>query len=194
MSEAGGFGLVPQTVLRDGPLGTGSVQRWVGEPDEPLGDVVDIVLRRELRPGWVVGFEAEDLVGREVVVAHRDTPAVRSMAVLDTVLNNTDRKGGHLALDGDGRLWGFDHGLVCHVEPKLRTVLWGFAGDPLTEGDVERLGRLRAALDADLAVELCQLLTAEEVQALTRRVDRLLAAGLHPQPPRHRYGIPWPPV
>lgn len=194
MSEAGGFGLVPQTVLRDGPVGVGSVQRWVGEPAEPLGEVVDIVLRAQLTPGWVVGFEAEDLVGREVVVAHRDSPAVRSMAVLDVVLNNTDRKGGHLALDAAGRLWGFDHGLVCHAEPKLRTVLWGFAGEPLAAEDVARLGSLRAALDGPLLPELSTLLTTEEVEALTRRTDRLLAAGLHPHPPRHRYGIPWPPV
>ncbi len=194
MSETGGFGLVPETVLRDGPLGLGSVQRWVGEPEEPLEEVVDIVLRARLRPGWVVGFEAEDLVGREVVVAHRDGPRMRSMAVLDAVLNNADRKGGHLALDADGRLWGFDHGLVCHAEPKLRTVLWGFAGDPLDPADVERLGRLRAALEGDLCDALGPLLTAEERVALTRRVDRILASGVHPLPPRHRYGIPWPPV
>ncbi len=173
------------------------MQRWVGDPEEPLAEVVDIVRRADVRPGWVVGFEAEDLVGREVAVVHRDGPQVRSMAVLDAVLNNADRKGGHLALDAQGDLWGFDHGLVCHAEPKLRTVLWGFAGEPLAAADVERLERLRTALDAetgDLGAALEPLLTAEERVALTRRVDRLLAAGLHPQPPRHRYGIPWPPV
>lgn len=194
LSEAGGFGLVPETVIRDAPVGPGSVQRWVGQPDEPLDDVVDIVVRSALEPGWVVGFEAEDLVGRTVVVAHRDTAQVRSMAVLDAVLNNADRKGGHLALDAVGHLWGFDHGLVCHAEPKLRTVLWGFAGEPLEPHDIDRLGRLRACLEGPLADELEPLLTLEERQALLRRVDGLLGTGRHPDSPRHRYGIPWPPI
>lgn len=186
--------MVPETVLRDGPVGPGSLQRWVGDPGEPVGSVVDVVPTRDVEPGWLVGFEAEDYSGRPVCVVHRDDPQLRSMALLDAVLNNADRKGGHIALDATGHVWGFDHGLTCHEEPKLRTVLWGWAGEPLTPEDVARLGRLRPALDGDLAARLATLLTAAEVEALRVRVDRLLRTGRHPDHPRHRYGIPWPPI
>lgn len=194
ISRAAGFDLVPETVLRDGPAGRGSVQRWVGDPDQPLDTVVDLVRVRDVQEGWLTGFEGEDMAGRAVAVVHRDTPAVRSMATLDAVLNNADRKGGHLALAPDGQLWGFDHGLTGHEEPKLRTVLWGWAGMRLVAADLERLEALDAALSADLAVVLTRLLTRREVRALRARVAELLQTGRHPDHPAHRNGIPWPPV
>ncbi len=194
VSAAGGFGLVPETVLRDGPVGPGSVQRWVGDPEQPLGSVVDLVRVTDVPDGWRIGFEAEDGAGRPVAVVHRDTAAVRSMATLDAVLNNADRKGGHLALGPDGQLWGFDHGLVGHEQPKLRTVLWGWAGQRLATADVERLEVLDRALSGDLASRLRPLLTRREVGALRGRVAALLHSGRHPDHPVHRYGIPWPPL
>ena len=194
VSAAGGFDLIPETVLRSGSMGWGSVQRWAGIPAEPLREVVDLVRTSQVEPGWLVGFEAEDMMGRPVAVVHREEPAMRSMAVLDVVLNNADRKGGHLGTDQDGRLWGFDHGLTCHAEPKLRTVLWGWAGEPLDPGDVARLGQLATSLDGSLSQDLAALLTRAEVRALRERVDDLLSTGRHPEHPVHRHGIPWPPL
>jgi uncharacterized repeat protein (TIGR03843 family) len=175
-------------------MGPGSVQRWVGDPEQPLDGVVDLVRVNAVEDGWRTGFEGEDMAGRPVAVVHRDTPAVRSMATLDAVLNNADRKGGHLALSPDGRLWGFDHGLTGHEEPKLRTVLWGWAGEPLAPADILRLERLDGALASDLAIALMPLLTRREIGALRGRVAELLHSGRHPEHPAHRYAIPWPPV
>ena len=194
ISAAAGFHLVPETVLRDGPMGPGSVQRWVGDPEQPLDPVVDLVRVRDVEEGWLTSFEGEDMAGRAVAVVHLDTAAVRSMATLDAVLNNADRKGGHLGLAPDGRLWGFDHGLTGHEEPKLRTVLWGWAGQRLAPADLARLEVLDDALSAGLADTLAPLLTRREIGALRGRVADLLHAGRHPEQPVHRYGIPWPPL
>ncbi|WP_238539336.1 hypothetical protein [Janibacter hoylei] len=116
------------------------------------------------------------------------------MAVLDAVLNNSDRKGGHI-LEHDGRLWGIDHGVGLHAEPKLRTVLWGWAGDPIQPADLERLSRLDAALDrAEVRAELTVLITPVELAALAERVADLLGEGRHPEPSGEWPSIPWPPL
>ena len=214
ISRVGGFDLVPPTVLRDGPLGRGSLQLWVEQEPERLADpaagLVDVMASEELPPGWraVVSGEAED--GAAVLVAHADDPALRTMATLDVVLNNADRKAAHLTLDTRSRLRGFDHGLALHEDDKLRTVLWGFAGEPVAPDDLARLERLTAALDrvgatpsptghhpeepvpAGDAARLGELLSVPEVAALRRRVANLLAAGVLPMPPQERYPLPWP--
>ncbi len=191
VSEAGGFGVVPPTVLRTGPLGHGSVQLWVrpleGEP-EPL---VDVVAPSAVPDGWVVVLHGEDPLGERVVVAHSTEPALRTVAVLDAALNNSDRKGGHLMRDG-AAVRGCDHGVSLGVEPKLRTVLWGWAGEPIDDEDLERLRRLRTTLAGELGRDLAGLLTRDEVRALGERVERLLRTGRHPLPRPGWPAIPWP--
>lgn len=191
VSEAGGFGVVPPTVLRQGPLGPGSVQLWVAsvaEQDDPL---VDVLAPREVPDGWLVVLEGVSARGDPVVVAHRPDPRLRTVAVLDAVLNNSDRKGSHLLRDGDA-VRGCDHGVSLGVEPKLRTVLWGWAGEPVPEADLGRLERLAAALSGALAEDLAPLLTAREVEALGHRVRSLLRLRRHPVPPVGWPAIPWP--
>ncbi|NHA68942.1 SCO1664 family protein [Phycicoccus flavus] len=192
VSEAGGFGVVPPTVLRSGPLGRGSVQLWVGdtaglEPD-PLVDVLDPA---EVPDGWLVVLEGESTYGEPVVVAHSPEPVLRTVAVLDAALNNSDRKGSHVLRDGDV-VRGCDHGVSLSVEPKLRTVLWGWAGDELPEADLERLDRLDAALADGLTDDLAPLLTVDEVGALRHRVTMLLRRRTHPRPRGGWPAIPWP--
>lgn len=116
--------------------------------------------------------------------------------MLDAVINNSDRKGGHLLTSADGRLHGIDHGVTFHTDDKLRTLLWGWAGEPLPEEAVAALGRLAAALgeDAPLTTRLAALLTPAEVAALRDRVAALLASGSHPVPGGEWPAIPWPPV
>ena len=118
---------------------------------------------------------------------------MRRIALFDHVVNNADRKGGHVLVDREGRTWAIDHGLSFHVEPKLRTVLWGWAAQPLDEGDVEALTRLAGALSEGegLAAQLSGLLSSAEIDALARRVDALIADGRFPVP-GPGYPLPWP--
>lgn len=199
VSEAGGWNVVPPTVLRDGPLGPGSVQRWIGDPLAPLADdlVVDLVPAGKVPAGWLPTFSAETPGGEPVTVVHSSRDDVRSLAVLDAVINNSDRKGSHCLRDATGRLWAIDHGVTFHASPKLRTVLWGWAGDPLTAADLERLARVRDALDrgsSGLSGSLEVLLPAEDVLALRDRVDRLLRSQRHPRPSPDWPAVPWPPL
>lgn len=194
ISELGGWGLVPHTVLRDGPMGTGSVQVWkeVAEPDgRPASGLMDVVRPQDVEPGWLTVLEAEDRSGAPLSVVHRDDPELAALAVLDAVLNNADRKAAHIALDADGHLWGFDHGLVAHPDNKLRTVLWGWAGEPLPDRELTRLRKLQDAL-SDSRAELEPLLTRRETAALRARVDTLVQTATFPAMPFGRYPLPWP--
>ncbi|EPH45651.1 hypothetical protein STRAU_1352 [Streptomyces aurantiacus JA 4570] len=205
VSEALGWGLVPPTVLRDGPYGEGMVQLWVeqpgddaaeGAPEDGGSELLALVEGDEPGDGWkAVGF-AEVGQGRTALLVHADDARLRRLAVLDAVINNADRKGGHLVFGAEGRLFGIDHGVTFNVEDKLRTLLWGWAGEKLPEEAVEALGSLREglALGEPLAGRLGELLTAAEVDAVRERVAALLAAGRHPGPSGEWPAIPWPPV
>ena len=191
VSEAGGWGVVPPTVLRDGPFGPGMVQLWIDTVDDT--DLVDVMAPEQLPPGWLRVLDALGSDGEPVVLGHADDARLRRMAVLDVVLNNADRKGGHVLVEADGRVRGVDHGVSFHTEPKLRTVLWGWAGDRLTDAEVDVLEGLRAGLDGDLGGRLAELVSRHELRATQRRVDRLLAEGRLPVPVDGWPAIPWPP-
>ena len=191
VSEAGGWGVVPPTVLRDGPFGSGMCQLWVDTDDSV--HLVDVMAPRSVPDGWRHVLDALGSGGEPVVLAHADDPRLRSMAVLDVVLNNADRKGGHVLPGPDGVVRGVDHGVSFHVEPKLRTVLWGWAGDPLSDEEVVVLEELGSSLDAELGTELLSLVSRAEVRACRRRVDRLLRDGHLPFPSEGWPAIPWPP-
>jgi uncharacterized repeat protein (TIGR03843 family) len=194
VSEATGWGLVPPTVLRDGPYGEGMCQLWIeGQPESGLLALVDA---EEPEPGWkAIGF-AEVGEGRTALLVHADDERLRRLAVLDAVINNADRKGGHLLPANGEHLYGIDHGVTFHVENKLRTLLWGWAGEPLTPEAVEVLRTLREGLEEGgaLAVRLGELITEEEVEATRARVEALLTSGVHPEPGGEWPAIPWPPV
>jgi uncharacterized repeat protein (TIGR03843 family) len=197
LSAVGGWNLVPPTVLREGPLGPGSVQMWVDSVEGATESLIDVVPPAELAPGWLPVLEAELADGTAVVVAHADRPELASAAVFDVVINNADRKGSHLVLDQHGSLWGFDHGVSCHVEPKLRTVLWGWVGQPLPEAELARLEALSGWLSTPLSPlsrTLTGLLSPAEVDAVGRRIAGLLATGRFPGPDGRGPAIPWPPL
>jgi uncharacterized repeat protein (TIGR03843 family) len=121
-----------------------------------------------------------------------DHPGLRSMALFDAVVNNTDRKIGHLLPVNGEIVYGCDHGVTFHVEDKLRTVLWQWAGDVLNAREIDLLERAVSALQGELRVQLEQLLTVEEVDALSMRVNRLLAQGCFPHPNPDWPAVPWP--
>lgn len=165
VSEATGWRVVPPTVLREGPFGPGMVQLWIdGDDDVDLAEYV-----------------------------RRDDPALRRMAVFDAVVNNADRKGGHIIPMPDGHAYGVDHGICFSVEPKLRTLLWRWAGKRLPVDAVEMLARLADDLRGDLGEELHEHLTRSEVRATQRRVAELLRTGRHPEPSGDWPALPWPP-
>ncbi len=194
VSEATGWGLVPPTVLRDGPYGEGMVQLWIeGRSEDGLLALVD---GEEPEEGWkAIGFAGVG-DGKTALLVHADDERLRRLAVLDAVINNADRKGGHLLPSDEGRLYGIDHGVTFNTENKLRTLLWGWAGEPLTGEAVEVLKGLKEALaeEAALALRLAELLTAAEVRATRMRVGALLESGRHPEPSGEWPAIPWPPV
>ena len=191
VSEAFGWDVVPRTWLRDGPLGPGMVQLW--QERDPDQDPVDVVPTREVpREGWLAVFEGSDERGRPVTLTHEDSPSLRRMAVFDVVVNNADRKGGHVLPMPDGRRLGIDHGVTFHVEPKLRTVLWGWLGDELHPDEVAGVERVRSALGADLGGRLADLLSRGELTALAGRCDRLLRGGRFPAPEGDMPAVPWP--
>ena len=205
ISEATGWGLVPPTVLRDGPYGQGMCQLWVevadvdGSGDTEDGDEAELlalVEGDEPGPGWkAVGF-AEVGEGRTALLVHADDVRLRRLAVLDAVINNGDRKGGHLLPAAGGRLYAIDHGVTFNAEDKLRTLLWGWAGEPLPDDVLEVLRRLADRLvdDGPLHARLAKLITGAEIEALRTRVAALLRTGTHPEPSGQWPAIPWPPV
>jgi len=198
VSAVGGWGLVPPTVVRDGPFGPGTVQLWVEQVGEqPSAGLIDVLPVKAVPAGWLPVLNAQLYDGSHVVVAHADRPDLAAAAVFDVVVNNADRKGSHLVLDASATLRGFDHGLTFHESDKLRTVLWGWAGDALPGAERDRLATLAGWLctpGSAVARTLSTLLTAAEVGALNRRIARLLRAGSFPQPGGRSPAVPWPPL
>jgi uncharacterized repeat protein (TIGR03843 family) len=193
VSANAGFDVVPPTLLRDGPLGPGMCQLWIDDEriDEPL---LGFVPNRRVPAGWRRVVSARDDRGRPFVLVHADDPRLARMAVFDAVANNADRKGGHVLATLDGPVYGVDHGICFHTEDKLRTVLWGWAGEPLPADAVALLERLRAGLRGPLGATLGAHLTEMEIGSLGMRVERLLATRRFPKPGDEWPSIPWPPI
>jgi uncharacterized repeat protein (TIGR03843 family) len=191
VSEALGWGIVPETWLGDGPHGPGMLQQWC-EVD-PGQSAVTIVPRGAVPPGHLHVFDGVGGDDEPVSLVHEDTPALRRIVVFDAVINNADRKGGHVLEMADGHRHGIDHGIALHHEPKLRTVLWGWAGLPLTDDETAAVLRLRAELDGSLGTELAAYLSEWDLEALAERCERLVARGVLPVPSGEWPAIPWPP-
>jgi uncharacterized repeat protein (TIGR03843 family) len=168
VSEVLGWNFVPPTVYRtDGPHGPGSVQFFIhAQPDTHYFNL-----------------------------AESDHPDLRRIALFDVLINNADRKGGHVLKDESGKLWAIDHGICFHAQPKLRTVIWDFAGQSIPSTLLDDVSELRQRLDKDkdLKTAINSLLAPVEVSALRRRADKLIASGCYPDPgPGRNY--PWPPL
>ncbi|HEU5473827.1 MAG TPA: SCO1664 family protein [Actinophytocola sp.] len=190
LSEAAGLHLVPPTVYRDGPFGPGMVQLWVDTKEGD--DLVDVVAPREVPDGWRRVLRAMDRFGDPAILTHSDHPSVCLLAALDIVINNADRKGGHVLHGTDDRVYGVDHGICLHTEPKLRTVLWGFVGEAMPDEAMEAFRTLRSCLAGGLSGQLAEHLTRAEVRAVGRRLDALLRDPVFPAPSEDWRAIPWP--
>jgi uncharacterized repeat protein (TIGR03843 family) len=191
VSEAFGWNVVPETWLRVGPHGLGMVQRWQ-EPDEQQV-AVTLVREGEVPDGWRHVFDGIDGQDRPVSLVHEDSAPLRRMAVYDVVVNNADRKGGHVLEMPDGHRYGVDHGVTFHTDHKLRTVLWGWLGEDLTTEELAGVRAVRAELGGALGDALAAHLTDAEIDAIARRCDRLAARAMMPSPRGDWPAIPWPP-
>jgi uncharacterized repeat protein (TIGR03843 family) len=169
LSAALGWEIVPPTVLRDGTeYGEGSVQLFINADPE----------------------------AHYFTMRGTDDEAFKRIAAFDVIANNADRKGGHILRDGEGRIWGIDHGITFHVESKLRTVIWEYAGDPIPDDLINDIRRVGAQLDDQndaLTVALNGLLSSAELDALRRRIERVLRRPRYPSPTGGR-SMPWPPI
>jgi uncharacterized repeat protein (TIGR03843 family) len=163
VSDVAGFEIVPFTTLRDGPFGMGMVQQWI-EVDNEV-DVIEF--------------------------GQSDDEQLKRLALFDAVINNTDRKFGHLLLDQSGKLYGCDHGVAFHKENKLRTVLWQFAGINFDQDEINLLGAL---LKINWHEKLSTYITDDEIQALYIRIQNLISDGKFPEPSQNWPAVPWPPV
>jgi len=194
VSDALGWDVVPPTVLRgNAPAGVGMVQAW-REPDAAQ-DPVELVPKGSVPRGYLHVLDAFDGNDRPIALVHEDSDALRRMAVFDVVVNNADRKGGHVLAMTDGHRFGVDHGVAFHVEDKLRTVLWGWARYPLDPRDAVDLRALVERLctpGSELRDLLTDLLSDEEVAATLARCERLLRRDVMPVPSGGRPSIPWP--
>lgn len=171
VSEALGWGMVPPTVFRsDGPLGPGSIQLYIDHDTDY----------------HYFNFSEED------------RQRLRPVALFDLLINNADRKGSHVLLGLDGRLWLIDHGISFHVEGKLRTVIWDFVGEPIPEEYCADLSRLLQMLEplnggqSKLAKDLEAYLSRAEVSSMALRAEVLVVGGHFPPPDPHRRAFPWP--
>jgi uncharacterized repeat protein (TIGR03843 family) len=164
VSELGSWELVPLTILRDGPFGEGMVQLWI-DLDEAI--------------------ELADFYSS-------DDDRLRAMALFDAVINNSDRKIGHLLPTASGQLFGCDHGVTFHKEDKLRTVLWQWAGKPLNGNEIKQLTELKSNLEVEKEA-LVALISEDEFMALIRRIDGLVERATFPEPSDDWPAVPWPP-
>ena len=165
ISEVGQFNCVPLPVMRDGPFGMGAVQQWI-----------------DLDPNL-------DLIA----IGQQSTPAIRNLALFDVVINNTDRKFGHILPISESEILGCDHGLTFHEEFKLRTVLWQYAGQELDKEEISKLESLKRRISGDIGASLGELITKDEIESLLERIEMLISEGF-PYPSEQWPAVPWPPV
>lgn len=169
VSEAASWHMVPPTIYRrQAPLGPGSIQLFI-----------------EHDPSYhYFNFEEDD------------RQRLRPVMLFDSLINNADRKGSHIFLDTNGKIWLIDHGLSFHVDDKLRTVIWDFAGEPIAPHLLDDLHRLLDCLapGSFLEKELLHYLNRTEIDALIARAKQIIASGCFTQPPRDRRTYPWPPL
>ena len=162
ISEVGEFDVVPKTVLREGPFGIGAIQQWIETS------------------------EAADVIA----MAQSDDPQIRNLALFDIVINNADRKFGHILITPDEQIFGCDHGVSLHEENKLRTVIWQFAEQKLTLEEIAKLKDLLSKIDLN---HLAKFLSAEEIAAFLQRIQGLIEDGRFSSPNPNWPAVPWPP-
>ena len=181
-----GWDLVPPTELVEGPSGLGSLQLWIE------GDItaVDVVPPHQVPPGWITVLHGFDEDRNEVALAHADDDGLRRLAIFDALVNNGDRKAGHILTTSDGHHYGIDNGVSFNVDPKLRTVLWGFIDQPIEQSLIADVEVFIETLSSHN--ELNDLLDPDEIFQLELRAQELVTNRIYPTPSPQWPAIPWP--
>ncbi len=198
VADCFGWDLIPATTWREeGPFGAGMCQAWVEAADD---DPVALFPSGQVPTGWREVAEGRDAGGASIVLAHESSPALQRLVLLDALVNNADRKGGHVLRRADGSVAGIDHGVTFHADDKLRTVLWGWAGEPIPQDLLAELGggatgfrALVGQWGSDTPHRAAHL-SADEVDAALARLDALLQEREFPMPGADWPSLPWPPM
>ena len=185
LSQLLGWELVPVTVIAYGPYGIGSFQKWV-EADTEL---VDIFPPDQVPDKWLSITRGVTEEGTEVVLAHADLDELKRLALFDAIVNNADRKAGHILSDDSKQVWAIDHGVTFNVEPKLRTVLWGWLDQKIPTELLDATKELLAKLDS---CEISELISEDELLELKYRISELVATETFPSPNPNWPAVPWP--
>ena len=185
VSQLLGWHLVPPTSLVEGPEGRGSLQLWVDAQIEE----VNLFTPGEVPDKWFSILGGIDEEGNEIVLAHSTHPMLAQLAVFDVIINNADRKAGHILTPANGGLIGIDHGVTFHEEPKLRTVLWGWMNSEIADSLIEDLKTLVTGIPAS---DLPHLLSPAEIDALLQRINDLIENPTYPEPSGEWPAVPWP--
>ena len=185
VSQMLGWDVVPETTINEGPYGVGSFQKWIDA--EPT--TVDIFPPNTVPEGWLTIVTGIDEEGNQVTLAHEDSFRLKQIAVFDALVNNADRKAGHLLTNQSGITYGIDHGVTFNAEDKLRTVLWGWIGQEISEEQISDLARVQGLVAGS---ELEELLAEPEIAALYERIEDLIENPVMPSPSPHWPAVPWP--
>ncbi len=189
LSERLDLNFVPYSVLREiKDIGICLVQEWI---DEVSSDLVIIKNDLEIPKDYKKVLNGYDDLNKLVSLAHKDDHVLRSIAIFDLIINNADRKGGHILKDANQKIWVIDHGVSWHTENKLRTILWGWIGDELSSSDVQLMNRAKQILNV-WRDEETEYLKPDEINAAISRVDVVLQEGKFPEPSKEWPAIPWP--
>jgi len=199
VSHVSGWDAVPPTVWRDeGPVGAGMCQLWIENDPKDAESLVDLFAPEDVPVGWYPVVTGSGHDGRPIVLAHADDRRLANLAVLDAMVNNADRKGGHLLVDATDHVYAIDHGLCFHEDTKLRTVLWGWSGSAFSDDQLAVLHRMRDELVGGPAAvtglrnSLESLLSESELNNTLERVETLVAGGHYPTPSDEWPALPWP--
>ena len=185
LSDLIGWNIVPLTQIGHGPLGIGSFQNWL---DAEVTQV-DIFVPAEVPKQWITVTSGVNEHGSRVTLAHSPSSDLQKIVLLDALANNADRKAGHLLTDSQNKTWAIDHGVTFNSEPKLRTVLWGWLGEPIPDSFLADLDNLDNRI---LGSELLELLTPEEIETLLSRAKNILVERKFPMPSPNWPAVPWP--
>lgn len=185
VSQLLGWNIVPETKFVEGPEGLGSCQRWI----EGESDCVDLFTSDAVPDGWFAVFSGVDSSGQPVSVAHSPNRDLNKIALFDAVINNADRKAGHIIRIQDDQVVGIDHGVTFHHEPKLRTVLWGWAFQQIPEDLIQDLNNFLTQADQ---WQLDALISQQEIEALASRTETLITTATMPGPNPDWPAVPWP--